>query len=147
VRRIPALLIECNEPFAPKLQPLTTPNSQSAGIRRTPNASRYTPFQKVLFASISLLGLLVFLSDATAADSSVLQAGVARVDITPPMQMKAALGGYGARESKPAIGIHDSVWAKALLLTQGDKKFVLVTADVLAFPHQFKAAVVERLAP
>jgi hypothetical protein len=59
--------------------------------------------------------------------------------------MKVALGGYGERESKPAIGVHDAVWAKALFLTRGDQKFVLVTADVLGFPPQFKAAVVERL--
>jgi hypothetical protein len=60
--------------------------------------------------------------------------------------MKAALGGYGARMSKPAIGVHDSVWAKALVLSQGERKFAVVTADALAFPPQFKAAVVKRLA-
>ena len=32
--------------------------------------------------------------------------------------MKAALGGYGARMSKPAVGVHDAVWAKALVLVQ-----------------------------
>jgi len=67
------------------------------------------------------------------------------VELTPPLEMHAALGGYGDRESKPATGVHDAVWAKALLLTGGDKKFAVVTADVLAFPAQFKAGVVERL--
>jgi hypothetical protein len=61
------------------------------------------------------------------------------------LEMKAALGGYGARMSKPAIGEHDAVWAKALVLAQDERKFVLVTADVLAFPPGFKAAVIERL--
>lgn len=60
--------------------------------------------------------------------------------------MKAALGGYGARQSKPAVGVHDAVWAKALVLEQGGRRFALVTADVLAFPPGFKGAVVERLA-
>jgi len=60
--------------------------------------------------------------------------------------MKAALGGYGARQSRPAIGVHDAVWAKALVLAKGDRRFVLVTADVLAFPPRFKAAVMERVA-
>jgi hypothetical protein len=60
--------------------------------------------------------------------------------------MKAALGGYGARMSKPATGEHDAIWAKALVLSQDDRKFALVTADVLAFPPGFKAAVIERLA-
>jgi len=90
---------------------------------------------------------LVVADKVPAAESGPIQAGVARVNLTPPMEMKAALGGYGARESRPATGVHDSVWAKALLLTRGDRKFVLVTADVLGFPPQFKGAVVERLAP
>jgi hypothetical protein len=47
--------------------------------------------------------------------------------------------------SKPAVGVHDRVWAKALVLANGDRKFALVTADVLAFPPRFKAAVIERL--
>jgi len=75
-----------------------------------------------------------------------LQAGVARVNITPPLEMKAILGGYGERMSKPAVGVHDAVWAKALVLKQGERQFALVTADVLGFPPLFKAAVMERLA-
>ncbi len=90
----------------------------------------------------SVLLLAVGSNSALAAD---VQAGLARVNLTPPPELKAALGGYGARESKPATGVHDSIWAKAVLLTRGDRKFVVVTADVLGFPPQFKAAVVERL--
>jgi hypothetical protein len=83
---------------------------------------------------------------ASGAESPALRAGVGRVDLTPPLEMKAALGGYGARRSKPALGVHDAVWAKALVLAQGDRRFALLTADVLAFPPRFKAAVMERLA-
>src|SRR5215470_12794364 len=90
--------------------------------------------------------ILLCASGAVSADSSSLLAGTARVNLTPPAQMKAALGGYGARQSKPAEGVHDAIWAKALLLTNGDKKFYLVTADVLAFPPGFKAAVLEQMA-
>src|SRR5438445_4986215 len=99
------------------------------------------------FAYLVCLVLFDFGGNAQAADSAPMQAGVARVNLTPPMEMKVALGGYGARESRPATGVHDAVWAKALLLARGDRKFVLVTADVLGFPPQFKAAVVERLGP
>jgi hypothetical protein len=100
--------------------------------------------------SFRLLKLLAVVSltipNATAGtDASTLRAGVARVNLTPPMQMKAALGGYGVRMSKPATGEHDAIWAKALVLVQDERKFVLVTADVLAFPPGFKAAVMERL--
>jgi hypothetical protein len=90
--------------------------------------------------------LLIAGAHAGAAAAVPLAAGVARVNLTPPAELKAALGGYGARLSKPAVGVHDAVWAKALVLKQAERRFALVTADVLAFPPLFKAAVVERLA-
>jgi neutral ceramidase len=92
-----------------------------------------------------LAALSLCLAQANARAGNV-RAGVARVNLTPPLEMKAALGGYGARMSKPALGEHDSVLAKALVLAQDERKFVLVTADVLAFPPGFKAAVMDRLA-
>jgi neutral ceramidase len=90
--------------------------------------------------------LLAMAIPGIAAEAPVLRAGVARVNLTPPLEMKAALGGYGARQSKPAVGVHDTVWAKALVLSNGERKFALVTADVLAFPPQFKATVMHGLA-
>jgi len=62
------------------------------------------------------------------------------------MSMKASLGGYGARMNKPATGVHDRIFAKAIVLSDGDKRFALVTADVLGFPPAFKPAVVKALA-
>jgi Neutral/alkaline non-lysosomal ceramidase, N-terminal len=94
-----------------------------------------------------LAGILVLMVEAAslAAEPPVLRGGAARVDLTPPLEMKAALGGYGARMSKPATGVHDAIWAKALVLAKGERRFALVTADVLAFPPGFKAAVLDRL--
>ncbi len=91
------------------------------------------------------IAMLLLAITPVAAPAGELRAGVARVNLTPPMEMKAALGGYGERMSKPAIGVHDSVWAKALVFSQDDRQFVMVTADVLAFPPGFKAAVIKRL--
>ncbi len=71
--------------------------------------------------------------------------GVSRVDLTPPLELKASLGGYGERMSQPATGIHDRVWAKALVLSDGPRRFVLVTADILGFPPGFKNEVAARL--
>ena len=79
---------------------------------------------------------------APAAD---LMAGAARLDLTPPMSMKAVLGGYGERMSKPATGVHDRIFAKALVLSEGTKRFVLVTADVSGFPPAIKPAVLKAL--
>jgi neutral ceramidase len=99
--------------------------------------------------NLPLLGCVIYLVAGTqswAENTAPLKAGVARANLTPPLEMKAALGGYGARLSKPATGVHDNVWAKALVLARGEQRFALVTADVLAFPPQFKAAVIQRLA-
>lgn len=70
-----------------------------------------------------------------------LAAGVARVDLTPPLEMKATLGGYGERMNRPATGVHDRVWAKAVVFDGGGRRRALVTADVLAFPPGFRDAV------
>jgi hypothetical protein len=74
-----------------------------------------------------------------------LKAGVARIDLTPPLDIGAPLGGYGERMSRPAEGVHDPVFAKALVLTDGTRKFCLVTVDIVGFPPPLKDALVERL--
>lgn len=93
------------------------------------------------------LVLLVFATSfsTSAARSATLEAGVARVDLTPPEELGAALGGYGERMSKPAEGVLDRVFAKALVVSGGERRFALVTADVLGFPPSFKPALVKRL--
>ena len=92
-----------------------------------------------------LYAWIAFLAAASGALAGDLKAGVARVDLTPPLEMKATLGGYGARMSKPAVGVHDRVFAKALVLSDGPDRFALVTADVLGFPPGFKDAVLGAL--
>jgi neutral ceramidase len=87
--------------------------------------------------------LVILATPATAAE---LSAGVARVDLTPPLEMGASLGGYGERMSRPATGIHDRIWAKAVVLVDGERKYVVITADVLGFPPPIKPELVERLA-
>src|ERR1041385_5328717 len=90
---------------------------------------------------ILCLALVIAMADSARGNDEPLFAGVSRIDITPPMELKASLGGYGDRMNRPAIGVHDRVWAKALTLKQGDRRFCLVTADILGFPSGFKSAV------
>jgi hypothetical protein len=71
---------------------------------------------------------------------------VARVDLTPPLELNCPLGGYGERMNRPAEGVHDRIYAKALVLSDGHRKFVLVTADMLGFPPAVKPALVAVLA-
>ena len=93
-----------------------------------------------------LASLFVGVCAHVNAVAAPVQSGVARLDITPPLEMKASLGGYGERMNKPATGVHDRVWAKALVLSEGERRFALVTADILGFPPGFKNAVAARLA-
>lgn len=97
-------------------------------------------------ASVRLLALVAILLASTASHAEPLRAGVARSDITPPLALKASLGGYGERMSRPATGVHDRLWAKALVLASGPHRRALVTADVLAFPPGFRTAVAAALA-
>ena len=96
--------------------------------------------------TLCLLIVLISLLASSPLVADEIQAGVARVDLTPPAEMKATLGGYGERMSQAAHGVHDRVFAKALVLSAGEKRFALVTADILGFPPPVKHAVVDRLA-
>jgi neutral/alkaline ceramidase-like enzyme len=96
-------------------------------------------------ASVLLLAMFALLCIAGSAVAEGLEAGVARVDLTPPEDLQASLGGYGERMSRPAEGVHDRIFAKALVVSDGSKRFAMVTADILAFPPPFKPALVERL--
>lgn len=96
----------------------------------------------IMVAGAAFAGLTASASVARAAE---LKAGVARVDLTPPLDLHAPLGGYGERMNRPAEGVHDRIFAKALVLTSGTQKFAIVTVDIVGFPPTLKPALVERL--
>lgn len=100
----------------------------------------------MLRISMGWLLAMATLAGVGEARAAGVRAGVARVDLTPPAEMKATLGGYGARMNKPAEGVHDRIWAKCLVVSDGTKRYALVTADVLGFPPVFKIELVRRLA-
>ncbi len=100
-------------------------------------------------ASSFLAALPFFFAFALPASSTFateITAGVARVDLTPPMELNASLGGYGDRMSRPAEGVHDRIMAKALVLKGGQRRFLLLTADMLGFPPTFKEALLKQIA-
>jgi hypothetical protein len=64
-----------------------------------------------------------------------LNAGLSVVSITPlEANIPTQLGGYGARNGKPAEGIHDTLYAKCLIFEQGGKKSALITLDACSVP-------------
>src|SRR5580698_2405504 len=86
-----------------------------------------------------------FAVDRPLARGAELRAGIAKIDITPPLSLKASLGGYGDRMNRPATGVHDRIMAKALVLTDGHQKFCLLTVDALGFAPSMKTALLDRL--
>lgn len=94
---------------------------------------------------LKLIMILSMVFISSTIYSVGLAANVASIDLTPPLEMKFALGGYGERISKPAEGVHDRIWAKALVLKEGTKKYAIVTLDLLGLPPNVKPKLLEVL--
>jgi len=87
---------------------------------------------------------------------SLLNAGFARVKLTPTLGSREdapergefrflPLAGYGNRKGKPAEGIHDDIWVKAIALVSGGKTGVVVCADALIIPREVSALAMDQL--
>ena len=98
------------------------------------------------FSNTALLVILILSALGCEKNKQSIHAGVAVVDITPPLELQPILGGYGDRMSKPAEGVHDRIFAKALVLKDQENSFALITADIQSFPPYFTAQLVEALA-
>ena len=77
--------------------------------------------------------------------SAELNGNVASIDLTPPIEMQFPLGGYGERMNKPALGVHDRIWAKALVLKDENIKYAIVTLDIVGLPPSFKPQLISKL--
>jgi neutral ceramidase len=55
------------------------------------------------------------------------------------------LAGYGNRHGKPATGVHDDLFVKAVALRVGERVGVMVGADALIIPHEVAEAAVRQL--
>jgi neutral ceramidase len=79
-----------------------------------------------------------------AARADGLQAGAARVDITPPTGFP--MWGYGARHDAPSEGVLDPLQARALVLAADKERIALVSLDLGRPPtRQSTAAIRERV--
>ena len=68
------------------------------------------------------------------------------VDGVPDPSPALPLAGYGARRGKPATGVLQDLWTKALALQVGDQRVVLIASDLLIVPREVAQAVVAGLA-
>jgi len=70
-----------------------------------------------------------------------MRAGVAKVNITPPVGLELSGWAFG-----PSVGILDELYAKVLLLESDSKKAAIVTADLIGFDTKYADAIREGIA-
>lgn len=84
---------------------------------------------KSLFVFCVSIGLIISgcATKTHTAKSSEIRAGVAEIDITPPVGQRMA----GYFDERLATGVHDPLHAKAIVLQQGGEKIAMVFCDLV----------------
>jgi neutral/alkaline ceramidase-like enzyme len=94
--------------------------------------------------TLPILALAMTIASAPARQAAMLplQAGLAEVDITPPIGYR--MDGYFTE--RLSTGIKDPLMAKALVFQQGDTRAALVVCDLLGVPQSLTREVRARAA-
>ncbi|HBL77163.1 MAG: hypothetical protein A2W90_18665 [Bacteroidetes bacterium GWF2_42_66] len=83
---------------------------------------------------LTLIILMVSQVDMVAAPKDGLQAGAAKILITP--RTPIPMSGYGGRKD-PFKGVHDDIFARAVVVSDGVNKAAIISAEVIGFSHSF----------
>jgi hypothetical protein len=94
--------------------------------------------RKYITLKAALLAAAILFIICGSASQAAIKGGCARVDITP--RASVWLSGYGAR-NKPSDGIADKLYARALVLDDGQNKMAIVSADLLWVPLKITAEI------
>jgi hypothetical protein len=93
--------------------------------------------------SVRVWGLLAGLVVAWPAEGAI-EVGFGRADITPDVQGSPVwLAGYGL--NRQATGVHDPLWARAVVLRDGPRKVALVSVDLVGLQYPLIQRVRQRL--
>ena len=82
--------------------------------------------------TLSLLAAVALLP--AAAWAAELRVGVAQADITPPIGSR--MYGYSARGTNVSTGVHDPLYAKAIVLDDGSTRVAVATLDLGTVTHE-----------
>jgi len=105
---------------------------KQCGQHSLPNAlNKASPTQIALF-SLALLFAAGFLP-VRAAEHGTLQAGAARVDITPAADAALVMSGYADRK-EGFKGIHDHIYARAIVVSDGARTAAIVSWELIGVP-------------
>jgi hypothetical protein len=85
-----------------------------------------------------------FLGATACAGQAGVEVGFGKADITPDLSRHVAwMAGYG--NNRRATGVHDSLWARAVVLREGASKLALVSVDLIGLQRPAVMQVRERL--
>jgi hypothetical protein len=96
-----------------------------------------------LFRAISVMAVSALA--AHAAESGTLQAGAAKVDITPSPDAALPMSGYADRK-EGFKGIHDPIYARAIVVSDGAKLAAMVTWELIGVPNAVWETLSKRIA-
>ncbi len=95
------------------------------------------------FRAVFLLG--VFIIPALAAETGTLQAGAAKIDITPAPGAALPMSGYAGRK-EGFKSIHDPIYARAIVLSDGSRQAAIVTWELIGVPTPVWEELSQRIA-
>ena len=94
--------------------------------------------------TIVILVAAILLACTVNGRAGDLIAGAATADITPPVGIP--MWGYAARHDAPSVGVRDPLFARAVLLDDGNEKLLIVALDLGRPPTRASSARIrERL--
>jgi neutral ceramidase len=98
-----------------------------------------TPYTQMPFYKTMIQRLDSAAAQPRPAPQHGLRAGWAKVNITPAQPVPTA--GYGQRKGQLVAQVHDSLYIRAITLTNGSSRAALVSADLLILPPTVTAAL------
>ncbi|NLN93632.1 MAG: hypothetical protein GX130_10050 [Candidatus Hydrogenedens sp.] len=90
---------------------------------------------------LSLAAAFLFFVSIAVPTAQALEAGAAKVEITPPVG--TPLNGYGDRMGRPSTAVHDPLWARTVFLDDGSTRFFLISLDLVAVNPELRERVLE----
>lgn len=84
------------------------------------------------------------ISVAFAAQTGTLSVGAARVDITPPPDAALPMSGY-ANRTQGFTGIHDHIYARAIVLSDGTTQAAILSWELIGMPDHIWQDLSQRI--
>src|SRR6478735_4012996 len=94
----------------------------------------------LIFLSVVLRGL--YNNALSQAPKNILFAGTAKTKITPGVPIP--MSGYGGRND-PFKGVHDDLFARVIIISNGVNKALLVTTDLIGISNSIWEETTKRI--